>query len=207
MMEKLKPQHLEAEMNQSNKALILLFPDTPNRSVEELEVPKRYRLRNYIDSDKDAYLKLLESEGWRLNEEHFKDFYDRVLPNGLFILEDTRDGSIVSTAAALHNPNCSHHYFPFGGDIGFVITQPEHRGQGLGYIASRAATIRLINGGYASIRVVTNDHRLTAIKIYLKMGYLPFLYDQDMEKRWEKVCEQVNWGYRPEEWIKPNSIR
>jgi mycothiol synthase len=123
------------------------------------------------------------------------------LPNGLFVVEEHSTGEIVSTAVALHNPESSHYYFPFGGEIGFVVTNTKHRGKGIGNKVFLKATLRLIEAGYNSIRVVTNDHRLAALKTYLKAGFLPFIYHHDMEERWTKVCEQINWPVEPFKWI------
>jgi mycothiol synthase len=186
-------------MEKTKKALVLLYP--VNEKIQDKEMPEGYRLRHYVDTDKVEYLRLIDSEGWKLNEEQFKTFYNLIIPKGFFIIEDVDSGNIVSTAVALHNPDCSHYYFPFGGDIGFVVTQPEHRGKGLGYIATLAATKRLINGQYTSIRVVTNDHRTAAIKTYLNAGCLPFLYNIDMEIRWEIICNQLDWPFEPGKWI------
>ncbi|MCJ8010758.1 GNAT family N-acetyltransferase [Paenibacillus sp. KQZ6P-2] len=177
-------------MIKTNKSLILLYPS--DQTLSDISLPDGYILRNYNNDDKDQYNKLLELEGWNLNDEGFKVFYDAVLPNGIFIIEDEGTGQIVSTAAAIHNPNCSHHYFPFGGEVGFVITRPEHRGKAIGTFITSISVKRLISGGYFSIRAVTHDHRLSAIKTYLNIGFQPFIYQEDMESRWNEVIKQLN---------------
>jgi mycothiol synthase len=73
----------------------------------------------------------------------------------------------------------------------------------LGRAVSAAATRRLVEAGYESIRVGTQDHRLPAIKIYLTMGYVPYLYAADMKERWERICAQLDWAFAPEQWIVP----
>lgn len=109
----------------------------------------------------------------------------------LFIVcEKTEE--IVASAAALHNPKSSYYTFPFGGDIGFVFTKQAHRNNGLGRYDTALATRRLISAGYTSIRVVTNDHRLPALKAYLNLGYKPFLYSSDMEQRWRDVYHRLD---------------
>jgi mycothiol synthase len=177
-------------MIKTNKSLILLY--TSDLTLTDISLPNGYILRNYKNGDKDQYNNLLELEGWNLNDEGFKVFYDAVLPNGIFIVEDEGTGEIVSTAAAIHNPNCSHHYFPFGGEVGFVITRPEHRGKAIGTFITSITVKRLISAGYFSIRAVTHDHRLSAIKTYLNIGFQPFIYNEDMEGRWNEVINQLN---------------
>jgi mycothiol synthase len=41
---------------------------------------------------------------------------------------------------------------------------------------------------------------LAAIKIYLKLGYVPFLYAPEMPERWQQVCAALGWAYTPETW-------
>jgi mycothiol synthase len=190
-------------LEDKSKALILLCPDEIlEQNLPVIEMHNNYYLSTYKDSDKDHYMELIESEGWKLNEEQFESFYNRILPEGLFIMKERETGHIVSTAVALHNPTSSHYYFPFGGEIGFVVTKPKHRGKGLGHNVFLKATWRLIEAGYKSIRVVTNDQRLPALKTYLKAGFLPFIYQHDMEERWNHVCQQLNWPIETSKWIR-----
>jgi mycothiol synthase len=58
-----------------------------------------------------------------------------------------------------------------------------------------AATARLIQAGYEEIYLRTDDHRLPAIKTYLKLGWEPFLCAPDMAERWRTVCQQLNWQF------------
>ena len=90
--------------------------------------------------------------------------------------------------------------FPFGGELGWVASVPAHQRCGLGRALSLAATNRLIQAGYRSIRVGTQDHRLAAIKLYLTLGYVPFLYAGEMVERWHGICEALQWPFTPENW-------
>ena len=36
--------------------------------------------------------------------------------------------------------------------------------------------------------------------VYLKIGYSPMLYDEDMLERWRAVCQQLRWPFTPEQW-------
>src|SRR5262249_51131250 len=83
--------------------------------------------------------------------------------------------------------------------LGWVATIPPHRSKGLGSAVSAAATRRLIDAGYESIRVGTQDHRLGAIKLYLKLGYVPFLYRPDMTERWRRISKNLDWPFFPDE--------
>ncbi|MBB6452469.1 mycothiol synthase [Salirhabdus euzebyi] len=188
----------------NKKALILLCPQSFIQSPPEPTIPSGYCVRTFRQEDKKNYVELLEKEGWLLDETELEDFFDRVIPNGLFFLIDKRSKEIVASAVALHNPKSSHYTFPFGGDIGFVFTRPAHRKKGLGLAVTNLATNRLIKAGYSSIRIVTNDHRLPALKTYLNLGFIPFLYASDMEQRWKDVYTILGLPFNKERCLKIN---
>jgi mycothiol synthase len=144
---------------------------------------------------------MLESEGWKLNEQQFENFYHQILPDGLFLVTEKETNEIEATAVSLHNPKSSYYAFPFGGDIGFVVTNPNHRRKGLGQYVTAKATNKLIDAGYKCIRLVTNDHRLPALKTYIKLGFVPFLYSSDMEGRWQEVYTKLDLNFSKEKCI------
>ena len=106
-------------------------------------------------------------------------------------------GGIVATAMGLHDHTPDH---PFGGELGWLASDPAHRGRGLGLAVSAAVTQRLIEAGYRNIHLYTEHWRLAALKTYLKLGYVPFLYLPEMPERWRVICEKVGWPFKPEEW-------
>ena len=61
---------------------------------------------------------------------------------------------------------------------------------------SAAVTARLIGAGYHDIHLDTEDERLAALKVYLKLGYVPFLYSAGMEDRWQAVLQQAKLAPR-----------
>lgn len=87
---------------------------------------------------------------------------------------------------------------PFGGELGWLAADPAHAGRGLGMAVSAAVTGRLISAGYRNIHLYTEEWRLAAIKTYLKLGYIPFLFAPEMAGRWRKVCAQLQWPFGPE---------
>lgn len=97
----------------------------------------------------------------------------------------------------LHDHSDLH---PFGGELGWVAADPAHAGKGLGYAVCAAVTARLLQAGYDNIHLYTEHWRLAAIKTYLKLGYLPFLFAPEMAERWRAVCIQLSWSFTPEQW-------
>ncbi|MFD2169411.1 GNAT family N-acetyltransferase [Tumebacillus lipolyticus] len=173
------------------KPLYLLYPEHRLATPPEIKLPRGYRMRTFEERDRVNYQALLAAEGWKLDEEKLASFLDIVLPQGIFFIVEERSEEIVATACAVHNPQGGHWHFPFGGDLGYVITRPEHRGRGLATAACAAAVSRMLSAGYTSIRVGTNDHRLSALKVYLNLGFEPFCYAPGMEERWSVIEQQL----------------
>ena len=65
-------------------------------------------------------------------------------------------------------------------------------------------TNRFRAAGYVRIQLHTEYHRLSVIKTYLKLGYVPVMYCQEVYELWEAGCRKLDWPYTPEEW--PNKV-
>jgi xylulokinase len=131
------------------------------------------------------------------NADSLKTWLNRSLPNGVFVVEHKASGVIAATTLAAHNPSEFH---PFGGELGWVATHPKHRGKRLSAVTCAAVTKRFLAAGYRRIYLKTDDWRLPAIKIYLQLGYVPFLCAPDMNERWRSACEKLAWPFTPKKW-------
>jgi len=60
---------------------------------------------------------------------------------------------------------------------------------------------RYASAGYRHVYLKTDDWRLPAIKTYLKLGFLPFLFSPDMEGRWREVCGNLHWIVEIDRWL------
>lgn len=175
--------------------LQMLWPQELLDVPPEVHVPAGFTLRTFRTGDEEAYCRLMAAagfEGWDTARLH--EWLLRVLPDGFFLIVHLVTGEIVATTMATHHPSDLH---PFGGELGWVAGSPEHKGKGLGMTVCAAVTARFIRGGYRRIYLKTDDWRLPAIKIYLKLGYQPFLFLPDMEARWKDVCEKLDWPFAP----------
>ena len=56
-----------------------------------------------------------------------------------------------------------------------------------------AVVARFLQAGYERIYLKTDDWRLPAIKVYLQLGFVPFLFTMGMEERWKTVCAKLKW--------------
>ena len=114
------------------------------------------------------------------------------------VVHETSD-RIVATGMAFRD-HCD--FGRQGGEIGWIAVEPAHWGKGVGAAVSAAATTRLIEEGYRDVHLYTEDWRLPALRMYLKLGYGPFLYAPEMLDRWRAVCAQLEWPFTPERWKK-----
>jgi mycothiol synthase len=117
----------------------------------------------------------------------------------LFLIIHRRTGQIVASASAHHQP-IKHHRF--GGELGWVAVAPDHRGKKLGAVTCQAAIKRLKEAGYSDIYLRTDDWRLPAIKTYLNLGWVPFLFVPGMKKRWENVSKELGIDFKKLKTIK-----
>ena len=158
-------------------------------AVSMPEAPEGYRLRVFQEEDAAGHIRLMKAAGfadWR--EESLQAALARCLPHGFFVIERLDSGALASTAMATHNPSA---HFPYGGELGWVATDPAWRGMGLGRRVCAAALRRFLDSGYTNIYLRTDDERLAAVKVYLNLGFAPFLFQHDMEERWRAVCGRL----------------
>ncbi len=172
-------------------------PDRLDASVS-LRLPEGCLLRTYQPGDEPDFFRVMELAGWPgWNEARLAPWRPRILAGGWFMItsEDTRQ--IVGTIMALRD---MAEFGRLGGELGWLAVDPAYTGKGLGLILSSVVTARFIKEGYRNIHLYTEHYRLPAIKTYLKLGYLPYLYLPEMAERWQTICGQLNWPFEPAKW-------
>lgn len=179
--------------------LYMLWP-VVKRDVVVASPQADYRVRVYRDGDDSQLIELNRSDGESMSVGQWRDYLDQVLPEGLFVGEQVATGEIVATAGAVHNAKAGRYYFPFGGELGYLIVAREHRRRGLGGAVSGAVVGRLLAAGYRNIWVCVQEHRVAAIRTYLAVGFEPFLYAAEVAQRWRDVCGELGVAYRPDVW-------
>src|SRR5215831_3404748 len=159
-----------------------------------------YELRLYHHSDEQQLYPLFHAEGWHIAQRDWQDYLDRVIPNGLFVLWHRPSALPMGTAGAIHNPRAGRYYFPFGGELAYLVVHPEHRGQGLGTALSLQVVQRLLDAGYETLWLGVQGFRLAAINIYLRLGFRPLLHQSELAERWQRICEHIAWPYETGRW-------
>lgn len=175
-----KPEYIQLEMVRGPEPL----PVT-------LDVPAGYVLRPIEERDRGSY--------WRLFREVFNtesklnDLWTNSLPDGFLVIEHQSSGEVVASASAADYVRERH---AETGSLQWVMADPAHAGKGLGTIVVAAVTERLAEAGYKSVYLSTDDWRLPAISVYLKLGWKPFLFTTGMEERWRAVFQGLNKDFR-----------
>ncbi len=178
--------------------LEMVWPSGPQPPAADSLLHRGYRLRLFRAGDEPAFFALMARAGWPgWDEERLAPWRPRIVPESWFLAEHEPSGVAAATAMGLDDPTDWH---PSGGELGWVAADPDHRGRGLGLAVSAAVTARLLDAGYRDVHLYTEDFRLAALKTYLKLGYLPFVFAPDILPRWRRVCERLPWPYTPERW-------
>ena len=169
--------------------LQMIWPTRLLGSPPQAAVPPGYAMRQFAASDADAYLALMTGAGFRTwDHEQIEKILPSVLPGGWFLIEHKATGRLVATAMARHRPIELH---PNGGELSWVAGDPGHKGRRLGMAVCAAAVACFLEAGYRDIYLLTDDRRLAAIEVYLRLGFEPLLFREDMAERWDKVLAQL----------------
>jgi GNAT superfamily N-acetyltransferase len=91
-----------------------------------------------------------------------------------FVLEN---GVEIATVTALTEENGT-------GWLHMVTAKPEARGKGVAKYLVAIAEAAIYKNGMKKILLQTKEFRAVAIKAYLRAGYKPVLYTDEMEERW-----------------------
>jgi mycothiol synthase len=156
-------------------------------------LPGGYVLRQYEERDRASY--------WRLFTQVF-DTYCRLddlrtaaLPSAFHVVEHVTTGDVVASAVAAEYLREGH---PDPGSLQWVMADSSHLGKGLGRAVIVAATANLAKARYSRVYLSTDDWRLPAISLYLKLGWKPLLFQPDMEGRWKTIFTQLGQEFSPD---------
>jgi mycothiol synthase len=97
------------------------------------------------------------------------------------------DGVEVATVTALTEENGT-------GWLHMVTAKPEARGKGVAKYLIAIAEATLYKYGMKRILLQTKEFRAVAIKAYLRAGYKPVLYTDEMEGRWNAFLNEHGYS-------------
>lgn len=184
--------------------LCMIYPEHRLTLPLDVSLPDGYLLRTYSPGDEAGFYQVMTQAGFTgWDDERLRPWLPRIVPESWYFIMEDATNTIVATAMGLDDPTDFH---PQGGELGWVAANPAHAGKSLGRIVSSAVTARLIAAGYSQIHLYSEDWRPAALKTYLRMGYLPYLYMPEMLERWRVICEQVNMPFMPQGWIRAKDV-
>jgi mycothiol synthase len=158
--------------------------------LPRLVVPPGYELRAMEPSDVTAWVELLNRNGelgeWSAARAAPIFEGGEADPARSFVV--VGDGRPLATAQLA--PHADDRYAPTP-ELGWVAAAPDARGRGLGRLVCLAVMRAAAEAGHARIFLRTDDHRLPAIRTYLRLGFEPWLVDPTAEARWRAVMDGV----------------
>ncbi|MBE6376129.1 MAG: GNAT family N-acetyltransferase [Lentisphaeria bacterium] len=162
-------------------------------ALPEINLADGFEIRTVSDSELAEYNALRASVNFSTwDEERLAAFRNKVLDGGMLVIVEKATGNFVAAACA---ETTDMPELPHVGVLGWVMTNPEKQGFHLGRSVSVAAMHRLYRQGYRSFSLLTDDFRKAAVKTYLKLGWQPWLYLDEMEERWRKLADELGFDF------------
>ncbi len=160
-----------------------LAPNTRLRACRGETTQDRQRL---LDLLKAAF----DDENWtpeRLDKELVRDLNVKTI----FVIEEKE--LFVATASVLLAPDT----MPDTGIVHWVGSHPDYRGRRLGYQATLATLWEFRRLGCKDALLRTHDHRLPAIRTYLRLGFVPESIQPSDAECWNAVFQEMGRSERP----------
>ncbi|MGI8868108.1 MAG: GNAT family N-acetyltransferase [Mycobacteriales bacterium] len=166
-----------------------LFMTHPGPIAATAEAGPGLRLRAADGRDGDALAALLTDafeETWDV------DRVDRDLlapPDVVrtWVVEDDSADRLLATASERLLPE----RYPGAGYLHWVGTSPQARGHGFGALVVRACLAGFADRGLGRCVLETDDFRLPAVALYLKLGFIPEYRNHEEQVAWSMVLPQV----------------
>lgn len=158
-------------------------------------LPPGYELRLVRLDDKQSYSQTFITAFD--DPSPFGDLMKHTLPEGFFVVEHLPTGTVVAASTAAVYEKSQH---PDGHSLQWVVAHSDHRGTGAGQATIAAATQTLANQAPKYSYLTTDDFRLPAISIYLKLGWKPLLFQERQIARWATVFEHLGKEFDESEW-------
>lgn len=76
----------------------------------------------------------------------------------------------------------------------FVEVKETEKGKRLGYVATEQVLDYVDSHAIQTTYLKTDEFRIPAIKIYLKLGFRPVMWDADMRERWFPILKELGYN-------------
>lgn len=159
-------------------------------SMPPSDPPEGFAIRTHLEGDDSGWCEACEElNNGLVSVEHFQKHMigdPACAPDRIFYIYRVSDGKIAGTAAA---------HIPEGGmpSLHMVGVSNAFRGMGLSRPVCHAVMSWFRDHGFKEVMLRTDDFRLPAIRTYLKLGFRPWLYTDDMAGRWKTIYEKLGF--------------
>ena len=185
-------------MSHNSEQVQMVWPQGKTGLTSQFNLPEGYTLRTYQPGDEVGFYALMASVDWTgWDEDKLRPWLYRTLPEGWFFATHEKSGELVGSCMATHDPTWES---PFCGEVGWTVVHPDQQGKGLGKTLVSAVLGRFLRAGYSCIHLYTEVWRLAALKVYLDLGFVPYLQPPETTGQWEKICSQLDCLFEPERW-------
>ncbi len=154
-----------------------------------------YLLRQVTLDDRQSYERTFETAFE--DASPFGDLMKHTLPEGFFVVEHMPTGTVVAASTAAVYEKSQH---PDGHSLQWVVAHSDHRGTGSGQATIAAATEVLADQAPNYSYLSTDDFRIPAISIYLKLGWKPLLFEESQYPRWARVFGILKKPFNENDW-------
>ena len=158
-------------------------------------VPAGYLLRQAVPEDRLSYAQTFATAFEEPSP--FASMMQKKLPEGFFVVEHLPTGTVVAASTAAVYPKAQH---PDGHSLQWVVAHSHHRKTGAGQATVAAVTGLLADSAPNYSYLSTDDFRLPAISIYLKLGWQPLLFQDDQISRWGRIFGILGLRFDEKEW-------
>ena len=118
----------------------------------------------------------------------FSDLTGERFQTRLISQEEAREGSCLALyKGRVVGAAFAGRFDDTDGRIDYVVADPNLRGNGIGVGVCTGVTKYLLEQGYETVTLHTDDWRMPAIETYRKLGFEPVLFREDMKARWGAV--------------------
>ena len=160
--------------------LIMRAPDITR--LPQLILPDGVTLHTHRNGDEESWEEIIESSFCKRFDFDWLKSLGGYEPE--YVIYAEKDGKNLATATAVENPA-----YPGEGWFRMIGTHADARRMGLGRLVCLAALHSLRERGYKSVVLSTDDDRISALKLYLSLGFEPVYSHESHKERWEKIFE------------------
>ncbi len=185
-------------VNQLGQQLMMVRRAAPTPQVS---MPEGWSVRSMREGEGAVWARICLAAGFFDDGMSAEQRWDSAMGNdagvrteNVFFACDPAGEPVATATARLIPQQDRGKYPPTSNALGYlhyVAATPACRGKGAGSAVTAAVLARFAELNLDDCVLSTDDHRLPAIHIYLKMGWIPVLFAPDMRERWEHILSQL----------------